>query len=198
MTTHSSSPAPSRSSPAAKAVSSADEAWAQSSSVVAASIEESPPFRTVGFTLSSLGYAVSRRFRATLAPLDLEPREFALLRAVAAAEGQSQQALGERLLIPASRMVAFVDALQERGLLERRINPQDRRERALHLTAAGRKLLGRAVKAAIGLERDLCAELEDSDREQLLQLLQRVGACLGQPPGTHGAHAHSALADELP
>lgn len=197
MTTHSSSHAPSRSSPAAKAVPSADETWAQSSSV-AASIEASPPFRTVGFTLSSLGYAVSRRFRETLAPLDLEPREFALLRAVAAAEGQSQQALGERLLIPASRMVAFVDALQERGLLERRINPQDRRAHALHLTGAGRKLLERAATAAIGLERDLCADLEDADREQLLQLLQRVGGCLGQPPGTHGAHAHSALRDELP
>jgi DNA-binding MarR family transcriptional regulator len=192
---HASPHARSRSSASDRPVSSADETWAQSSSVAAA-IEASPPFRTVGFTLSSLGYAVSRRFRETLAPLDLEPREFALLRAVAAAEGQSQQALGERLLIPASRMVAFVDALQERGLLERQINPQDRRAHALHLTAAGRRLLGRAVTAASELERGICAELDDADRERLLELLQRVGACLGQPPGTHGAH--SALRDELP
>jgi DNA-binding MarR family transcriptional regulator len=187
----------SRSSPSGGPVSSAYDTWEQSSSV-AASIEASPPFRTVGFTLSSLGYAVSRRFRETLAPLHLEPREFALLRAVAAAEGQSQQALGERLLIPASRMVAFVDALQERGLLERRINPQDRRAHALHLTEAGRELLGRAVTAAIGLEREICAELDDGDRERLLDLMQRVGVRLGQPPDAHGAPVHSALADALP
>src|SRR5438309_3029748 len=38
-----------------------------------------PDSQSVGFTLSSLGYAVAARFRATLAPLELEPREFALL-----------------------------------------------------------------------------------------------------------------------
>src|SRR5581483_9559031 len=93
---------------------------------------------------SSLGYAVSRRFHTTLEPLSLEPREFALLRAVAPAEGASQQAIGERLQIPASRMVAFVDALEARGLLERRPNPNDRRARALYLTDDGRALLASA------------------------------------------------------
>jgi DNA-binding MarR family transcriptional regulator len=155
------------------------------------------PFRTVGFNLSSLGYAVSRRFRETLAPLQLEPREFSLLRAVAAAEGQSQQALGEELQIPASRMVAFVDALEARGLLERRTNPSDRRARALHLTAQGRKLLGRAMSAAIDLERDLCAGIGDAEREQLLDLLWRVGDRLGLRAGSHSTHAHSALTDEV-
>jgi DNA-binding MarR family transcriptional regulator len=154
------------------------------------------PFRSVGFNLSSLGYAVSRRFRETLAPLRLEPREFALLRAVAAAEGQSQQAIGERLQIPASRMVAFVDALQHRDLLERRPNPQDRRAHALHLTDQGREMLGRAMTAAAAFENELCADLQASEREQLLDLLWRVAPQLGLRPGTHSVH--SAFADELP
>ena len=85
-------------------------------------LDKSVPFSGVGFTLSSLGYGVARRFRKTLAPLELEPREFALLRAVSFAEGQSQQTIGERLQIPPSRMVAFVDALEKRSLLERRQN----------------------------------------------------------------------------
>src|SRR5256885_17238197 len=101
----------------------------------------SPAAQSVGFTLSSLGYAVSRRFSQTLAPLQLEPREFALLRAVRAAEGQTQQAIAAALRIPASRMVAVVDALERRGLLERRHNPRDRRARELHLTASGDELL---------------------------------------------------------
>jgi DNA-binding MarR family transcriptional regulator len=154
------------------------------------------PFRSVGFNLSSLGYAVSRRFRQTLAPLRLEPREFALLRAIAAAEGQSQQAIGERLQIPASRMVAFVDALQQRDLLQRRPNPQDRRAHALHLTDQGRDMLARAMTAAVALENELCADLDAPEREQLLDLLLRVAPQLGLRPGTHSAH--SALADELP
>jgi DNA-binding MarR family transcriptional regulator len=147
------------------------------------------PFRAVGFTVSSVGYAVARRFRQTLAPLKLEPREFALLRAVGAAEGLSQQAAAERLQIPPSRMVAFVDALEARALLERRHNPRDRRTRTLYLTAAGDELLGRALTLAIGLERDLCAQLNGAERELLLELLQRVGSQLGLASGGHVAHA---------
>jgi DNA-binding MarR family transcriptional regulator len=147
------------------------------------------PFRAVGFTVSSVGYAVARRFRQTLAPLQLEPREFALLRAVGAAEGLSQQAAAERLQIPPSRMVAFVDALEARALLERRHNPRDRRTRTLYLTAAGHELLGRALALATELERDLCAQLSGAERELLLELLQRVGSQLGLASDAHVAHA---------
>jgi DNA-binding MarR family transcriptional regulator len=157
-------------------------------SAVATAVAATTPSRSVGFTLSSLGYAVAQRFQATLKPSGLEPREFALLRAVAPIEGASQQAIGERLGIPASRMVAFVDALEERGLLERRPKPDDRRVRALYLTDDGRKLLASAFELASELEHHLCAQLSDAEREQLLDALQRVGAQLGLAPGTHAAH----------
>lgn len=95
-------------------------------------------------------------------------------------------------------MVAFVDALQARGLLERRHNPQDRRARALHLTDDGRDLLGRALTLAIGLERELCAELSTAERDQLIDLLQRVGSRLGLSPGTHAAHADHPIEEDAP
>lgn len=148
------------------------------------------PAQSVGFTLSSLGHAVARRFQATLAPLQLEPREFALLRALASAEGASQQVLAERLQVPPSRMVAFVDALEARGLLERHANPDDRRARALYLTEQGRTVLASAFKLASELEQHLCAQLSQTERKQLLEALQRVGAQLGVAPGTHSAHNH--------
>lgn len=159
--------------------------------------DETPPFRSVGFALSSLGYAVARRFRETLAPLQLEPREFALLRAVGAYEGQSQQALSDRLLIPASRMVAFVDALEARGLLERQANPEDRRARALYLTQTGRDLLGEAFSLALAFERQMCADLSDQEREQLIDMLRSVGAQLGLPLDASAAHA-AAMDDDAP
>ena len=156
--------------------------------------ESMPPFRSVGFTISSIGYAVARRFRELLAPAGLEPREFALLRAIGADEGQSQQTIGERLQIPPSRMVAFVDVLEQRGLVERRQNPTDRRARALFLTEPGRETLARAFTRAIEHERDLCADLSAEEREQLLDLLGHVAQRLGLPPRVHAAH--SALPDE--
>jgi DNA-binding MarR family transcriptional regulator len=150
----------------------------------------------VGFTISTTGYAVARGFRELLAPLELEPREFALLRTVATSEGVTQQAIGERMGVAPSRMVAFVDALEQRGLLERRQNPDDRRARALFLTPAGRELLDRAFAVAVEHERNLSGELSAEEREQLLDLLERVGVQVGIPRGVHAVMGHSALADE--
>jgi DNA-binding MarR family transcriptional regulator len=157
--------------------------------------DSTPPFQSVGFTISTLGYEIARRFRETLHPLGIEPRDFSLLRAVASDEGRSQQAVGETLQIAPSRMVAFVDQLESRGLLERRQNVDDRRTRALHLTDAGRDLLGRAFALAVETERGICAELTPEDRSQLLELLSRVAVRLEIGPGVHTAHAHSSLHD---
>ena len=88
-------------------------------------------------------------------------------------------------------MVAFVDALEARALLERRHNPDDRRTRELYLTGDGRELLDRAFALAAGLELDLCGGPQhEAEREQLLDLLQRVGragwACR---PGVHAVRS---------
>jgi DNA-binding MarR family transcriptional regulator len=155
------------------------------------------PFRSVGFTISTTGYALARRFREALAPLGLEPREFALLRSLAASEGVTQQAIANQMGVAPSRMVALVDSLEERGLLERRQKPDDRRARALYLTPAGRELLGRAFAVSVRQEEQLTSDLSGEEREQLLDLLSRVGIHVGIPRGVHAAMGHSALADEL-
>ena len=148
---------------------------------------ETPPFRSVAFVLSSLGYAISRRFHHILEPLELEPGEFALLRAVAASEGEAQSALAERLHISPSWMVAIVDELERRELLERRPHARDRRVRNLHLTAGGKKLLKQAERKAQQFDRQVTEPLTEPELEQLFELLERVGAGLDLQPGAHAA-----------
>jgi DNA-binding MarR family transcriptional regulator len=109
-----------------------------------------------------------------LAPVGIDPREFLLMRFVAADEGRSQQALAERVDIPASRMVALVDHLEEAGLVERRPDKEDRRVRGLHLTRKGRGVLDRAAKIAIDYETELCAGINREERELLIDLLQKL------------------------
>ncbi len=149
------------------------------------------PFTGVAFNLSSLGYAVSRGFQSILAPFELHPREFAVLRAVGFQEGQSQQALADALQIPRSRMVSIVDDLEARGLLERHPNPADRRVRELFLTEAGRTLLERAFAEAVVFEGQVAGSLNAEERAQLLELLGRVSESLGI-----GAGAHVALRED--
>jgi DNA-binding MarR family transcriptional regulator len=137
--------------------------------------------------LSSLGYAISRRFHQALEPLELEPGEFALLRAVAANEGESQNALAERLHISPSWMVAVVDELEKRELVERKPHARDRRVRNLHLTVAGKKLLKQAGRRAQRFDGQVADPLSEAETQQLLDLLDRVAAGLELQPGAHAA-----------
>jgi len=137
--------------------------------------------------LSTLGYTISRRFHEVLRPLELEPGEFALLRAVSANEGEAQNALAERLHISPSWMVAIVDVLEKRGLLERRPHARDRRVRNLHLTAAGKKLLKQAEKQAEQFDGQVSDQFDDAELRQLLELLDRVAEGLELQPGAHAA-----------
>jgi DNA-binding MarR family transcriptional regulator len=143
------------------------------------------PLDSLSFLLSQLGFTASRRFHAALAPLGIDPRHFLLLRFVTREEGRSQQALGEMLHIPPSRMVALVDQLEQRGLLERRANPTDRRARALHVTPAGRELMGKAMEAAIAHENRVGVLLSASERRQLVALLQKLAAEMQLLSGVH-------------
>jgi DNA-binding MarR family transcriptional regulator len=151
---------------------------------IEAPVADTPP-RSVGFLISQLGFLSSRGFMSALAPIGIDPREFLLMRFVAADEGQSQQALAERLAIPASRMVALVDRVEDAGFVERRPDKDDRRVRRVHLTRKGRGVLERAEKIAIDYETRLCAGINREEREQLIDLLQKLQASQTPLKGVH-------------
>lgn len=156
-----------------------------------------PAWVSVGFTLSQLGLETARQFGQVVARFGIEPRHFAVLRAVQTAPDQSQQGIGDGLGIPASTMVTIVDQLEEKGLVERRHQSADRRTRALHVTPAGDALLLEALEAAKAQESRICAELSAEEREMLLQLLGKVRTSLGVSatmlPDRGDGHASSGV-----
>ncbi len=145
---------------------------------------------SLGFLLSVVGIHASRRFAERIAALDLQPPLFRVLNVVDAAEGQSQQAIAEAIQAPASRMVAIVDELEQRGLVERRPDPSDRRAHALYLTAKGRKVLAKGRKIAMEHEADLTRGMSAADRERLIELLRQLVENQDIGPGVHPGLSH--------
>ncbi len=129
---------------------------------------------TLAFLLSQVGTYAARQFSERMAEVDLHPALFRVLNLIDAGEGRSQQAIGEAIQVPPSRMVALVDELERRGLVERRPHPTDRRVRALYLTAKGRKTLVRGREIASAHEKDMTRGMAAADRKRLLQLLQKI------------------------
>jgi len=139
----------------------------------------------VAFLLSQLGHRSASVFADLVASIDLTPPHAGILRAIAAEPGRSQQALSGQLGLLPSRVVAYVDELEDRGYVERRRNPNDRRLHALYLTAAGKKVMGKIGELGRQHERLLTAGLDAAQRDTLGQLLRTVAEHQGLTPHVH-------------
>src|SRR5215472_12439347 len=80
----------------------------------------------VAFLLAQLGHHAASLFAEQVATVELSPPHAGILRAIAAEPGRSQQALSAQLGMLPSRIVVYVDELEQRGYVERRRNPEDR------------------------------------------------------------------------
>ena len=137
------------------------------------------------FLLAQLGAHAATQFAERIAGIGLKPAQAGLLRLVAWEPGQSQQALAAKLGTPPSRLVPLVDELEQRGLVERRRDPADRRHYALYLTEDGTRFMKELGKIGAAHEDHICAPLSPAERSQLNDLLSRLAAHQGLTTGVH-------------
>ncbi|WP_127129653.1 MarR family winged helix-turn-helix transcriptional regulator [Georgenia sp. SYP-B2076] len=128
----------------------------------------------IGLLLSLASAQGVAAANAVLRPLELSSRSFSLLEVVAHADGASQRELADAIRLDPSQIVTLLDTLERRGLLERRPNPHDRRQRLVVITARGRTLLEEASGLVERSLDDVLADLAGSERETLRDLLHRV------------------------
>ena len=139
----------------------------------------------MAFLLAQLGHHAASLFAEQMASIDLTPPHAGILRAIASDPGRSQQALSGQLGLLPSRVVAYVDDLEDRGYVERRRNPEDRRLHALYLSASGKKLMQKIGDLARQHDRRLTAGLDDDQRETLRGPTRGAG----RTPGPDAARA---------
>jgi DNA-binding MarR family transcriptional regulator len=132
-----------------------------------------------------VGAHAAARFAERISELGVIPTDVGLLRMIATQPGRSQQSLAEELGVVPSRVVALVDNLERKGLIERRRNPQDRRNYALHLTTEGTHVMTEMRGLGSAHEDDICAALDDAQRAQLAALLEAIARQQGLTPGVH-------------
>jgi DNA-binding MarR family transcriptional regulator len=110
---------------------------------------------------------------AVLAAHDLHARQFGALVVLAAEGPLSQRRLGDVQGVDRTTTVAVVDALEARGLVERRRDVSDRRVRVVALTADGRRALRSAQRDVLRAEGRFLAAI-GPDGDHLRSLLRRL------------------------
>ena len=129
-------------------------------------------------TLADAFRSVGRRLRETsmetLAPWDINPSHFRALRVLNRHGTMRLSDLSDHLHIAPRSATEVVDALEARGLVERRPDPSDRRATLVELTGQGTGVLD-AIRAARGTEAErFFGRLSPADRDHLARILREL------------------------
>ena len=128
--------------------------------------------------LSEAFWAVARRLREmsqeSLAPWDITPAHLRALRVLKRHGPMRLSELSEHLQIVPRSTTQVADALQARGLIERRPDPGDRRATLVEVTGHGTEVLDE-IRAARGTEAErVFGRLSKTDRTDLTRILRKL------------------------
>ncbi len=112
-----------------------------------------------------------------LAEYELTPLESGVLAYLSRVMGEpnlDQSSLADRMGIDRSHVSLLVERLVERGLVDRKVNPENRRAHILTLTAAGERLHARTRPRFTAGQQKILSVLRPAERVLLRDLLMSV------------------------
>ncbi len=126
------------------------------------------------YLLGRLGREARRLFTQVLGTWELHPSHYGILQLLEAIGQASQQHLAQTLTIDRANMVALLDALEQRGLIERQADPRDRRRHVVKLTTAGHTQFQQIRQAREEVDEAFFAGLDNEEQEALHRLLVKL------------------------
>jgi DNA-binding MarR family transcriptional regulator len=124
--------------------------------------------------INHLSRVARRRSEIALEPIGLRPRHLVALMVLRDRGALTQGALGDVLRLDPTNLVGLLNELEERGLLERRRDPGDRRRHIVELSPAGRTALDGAERALASVQDEILGALDEPERATLHGLLLRA------------------------
>jgi DNA-binding MarR family transcriptional regulator len=109
----------------------------------------------------------------------LEIPEWRVMATVGPDRGCTAQDIAGSTRMHKTRVSRAIANLEKRGLIERASSTDDRRERALRLTKAGRRMYAELVPLALEREQALLASMTRNERRAFLAGLARLEEFLG-------------------
>ncbi|GGX91915.1 transcriptional regulator [Litchfieldella qijiaojingensis] len=105
---------------------------------------------------------------------NLTQLQYVILSALEEKGALDQITLGGFTALDRNTVAVVVKKLEERGLVTRHRNPEDRRSMLVTLTEEGKRLRNAAESAVADTQEDILAPLEESERQVLSRLLAKI------------------------
>jgi DNA-binding MarR family transcriptional regulator len=142
------------------------------------------PMLAVG-RISRLSRLIDRRLADNFAEHGIESWMYDVLATLRRSQPPHELATGdlvERTMVTSGAMTNRIDRLEQRGLVERRDVPADRRKVLVRLTDAGLALVDDVVLGHLATEREILGSLSPRQQEELVRSLRRLLVGLGDVP----------------
>lgn len=128
----------------------------------------------LGYLLKHAQLRLAAFTAPALAPFGITGRQLAVLMTIDDAVPLSQQDVAGRLGVDRTTMVALIDELEDKGLVQRRPDPADRRRNVVTLTGAGHTTMAGAIAASDDAERQFLSQLSADEAASLRAALRAI------------------------
>jgi MarR family transcriptional regulator for hemolysin len=131
--------------------------------------------RSFGYLVHDVARLFGRRFDQQALPfLGLNRSQCRILAYLARYEGINQAGLADLLEVKPMTLARQIDRMAERGWVERRPDPGDRRAHRLVLTDKARPVLARILDLSAEIRQEAFTDLSEEEGRHLVELLRRV------------------------
>ena len=130
----------------------------------------------LGYLLKHAQQNFSMSGARALESLGISGRQLAVLVVLDAAEPLSQLDAAKELGVDRTTMVALIDELEDKGLVERRRSPDDRRKNIVELTARGKEILAEGERRHQEAEKAFLADLTPIEADLFVRILKKLAA----------------------
>ena len=137
---------------------------------------------TLLYVVKQVELAVRARLDDIFRPVGMTALQYTALTVLERHPDLTSAQLARNSFVTTQSMADMVVILQERGLIERHRDPQDRRRLVLALTPSGRKLLNRYRRRVAALEDEMLAGLTQRQASELRRSLSACRAALSDHP----------------
>ena len=127
-----------------------------------------------GYHLRRASSVFAGSFAQTMEGTGLRQVLFGILAVVSANPGINQGSVGRLLGIKRANMVSLINELIDAGLIDREVDPSDRRAFTLKVSKRGAAALKDALERIERHERELLAAFTAEESQTLLELLGRI------------------------